>query len=304
MSTPSDDTVDGLEVEIRSEPSLSSRVEVDLAGVSHAGKRRPNNEDHFVTARFGRFLETIQTNIVSGRLPQRVEEVGVGMLVADGMGGHPAGAQASEMAIHGFLELVLATPDWILRANDDSLVEEIVRRAKQRFEKVNTLLAARAHDDPYLRGLGTTLTAAWSMGTLLFVAHVGNSRAYLYRGNTIHRLTRDHTLAQEFANAGMIASREVAVHRLRHMLTKAVGDIPDTGAPDVQEFQLFDKDCLLLCSDGLTEMVDDRGIEEILSLRADSQALCEQLLEAALQAGGKDNVTVAIAQYRIPACGV
>jgi protein phosphatase len=84
------------------------------------------------------------------------------------------------------------------------------------------------------------------------------------------------------------------------MLTKAMGDIPGTGAPDVQEFELRDKDCLLLCSDGLTEMVDDRSIEDILCLGGDSQTLCEQLLDAALQAGGKDNVTVAIAQYRIP----
>jgi serine/threonine protein phosphatase PrpC len=301
MSTPNDDTVDGLALDFPTSPPFSSLVDVDLAGLSHRGKRRPNNEDHFVTARFGRFLETIHTNVASG--PRRVEEAGVGVLVADGMGGHPAGAQASEMAIHGFLELVLATPDWIFRPDDDALLEEIVRRAKRRFEKVNSLLTARAQEDPYLKGLGTTLTAAWSLGKTLLVAHVGNSRAYLHRGNVLHRLTRDHTLAQELANAGAVHPREVAGHRLRHILTKAVGDIPGTGSPDVQEFQLQDDDCLLLCSDGLTEMVDDRGIEEILSARSESQTLCDQLLDAALQAGGKDNVTVVIAQYRIPASG-
>ncbi len=283
-----------------SEPTLTVTAEVDLAGLSHPGKRRANNEDHFLVARFGRFLETLDTNLVGGVSRRYVQEIGYGMLVSDGIGGHAAGEQASELAITELLDLVLTTPDWIFRTDDDQLLEEIIRRTKQRFAEVSSRVAARAYEDPNLKGLGATLTVGWSLGKDLLLAHVGDSRAYLFRRRTLHRLTRDHTLAQALLEQGVLNSDQAASHRLRHVLTQALGDVEGYGPPDVQKVALIDGDCLLLCSDGLTDMVADERIAAILAADIKAQSLCEELVAAALDAGGFDNITVTVARYRFP----
>lgn len=279
---------------------FSSLVKVDVAGQSHAGKVRPNNEDHFLIARFGRYLETLQTNVKAGDIPARAEERGFGMLVADGIGGHAAGEIASDLAISTFVDLVLSTPDWILRLTDDSFTEEVTRRAKERFDQVNAVLAARGQADPRLTGLGTTLTAAWSHGKDLFIGHVGDSRVYHFRKQKLHRLTRDHTLAQALADQGVIDQQEVARHRLRHVLTNALGDRAAEIHTDIGHCTLEDCDCLMLCSDGLTDMVDEAKIAEIIGTGEPAEQVCGRLVAAALDGGGKDNVTVIVARYRIP----
>src|SRR5262249_43771620 len=134
---------------------FSALVQVDVSGLSHAGKVRPNNEDHFYVARYGRFLETLATNVPELRKTSRMEETGYGALVADGMGGHVAGEVASKLAITTFLNLVLGTPDWIMRLDDEHLPHEIKRRAAERFGQVQAVMAEHALEDPKLQGLGT-----------------------------------------------------------------------------------------------------------------------------------------------------
>src|SRR5262245_18853318 len=168
-----------------------ARLQVDLAGLSHQGKVRPRNEDHFLTARFGRFLEPIQTNLEPGVLHLGFEEAGYAALLADGMGGAAAGDVASQLAITTLVDLVQSTPDWILRV-DEAYAQQIIQRARRRAGQVQSALQAEAVADPALRGFGTTLTLAWSLGTDLFIAHVGDSRAYRLRGGSLARLTRDH----------------------------------------------------------------------------------------------------------------
>ena len=168
---------------------------VDVAGLTDCGNRRSNNEDHFLISRFGRFLETLDTNLAPPEAAFHEEEIGYGLLVADGMGGHAGGEVASKLAISTLINLALATPDWILRLDDDAFMQEVMRRAKERWGKINTALTDHAEADPSVKGLGTTLTLAWSLGKNLVVAHVGDSRAYLYRRQRLHRLTHDHTFA-------------------------------------------------------------------------------------------------------------
>jgi protein phosphatase len=277
---------------------LSAIVQADIAGLSHPGSVRPNNEDHFLVIRFGRFLESLGTNLPADHVSSRFEDTGYGMVVADGMGGHAAGEEASKLAITRLMDLVLATPDWILRADDPIYAEEIMRRASERFEQVDQALAEQAADDPKLRGFGTTMTLAATVGRDLFIAHIGDSRAYLFRGGKLHQLTRDHTLVREMYEAGIISRAEAATHHLRHALTRHLG--PDGSAkPDVEKLALDDGDTLLLCSDGLNEMVPNDQISDILAGVAASGTLCERLIDRALEAGGKDNVTVIVAQYRI-----
>ena len=276
----------------------TSGVRVDIAGLSHPGNLRPNNEDHFLVVRFGRFLESLVTNLPGDQVPSRFEEEGYGMAVADGMGGHAAGEEASRLAITTMLNEVLSAPDWILRADDPSLAAEIMRRAADRFEKIAHVLAQEEADDSQLHGFGTTMTFAASVGRNVFIAHIGDSRAYVFRQGTLHQLTRDHTLVREMYEAGEITLDQAATHRMRHALTRNLG--PHRGAkPDVQELALEDGDRLLLSSDGLHEMVSDEGIAAVLAEGAASHTICQRLIDLALAAGGKDNVTAIVAQYHI-----
>lgn len=278
----------------------SCAVHVDIAGLSHQGKVREKNEDHFLVVRFGRFLEALETNLPANQVPARYEESGYGLALADGMGGHAAGDHASRLAITTFLNLILSAPDWILNADDPDRAEEIMRRAGERFEQVDRALAEQADKDPQLRGFGTTMTFAASVGRMLFIAHTGDSRAYLYRRRKLHQLTRDHTLAGELYEAGQITRDEAARHHLRHVLTRNLG--ADRGArPDLQKVTLDDGDCLLFCSDGLSDMVGPESIAAVLSVDVPSKTACTQLIDLALNAGGKDNVTAIVARYQIDA---
>jgi protein phosphatase len=282
-------------------PPFSSLVRVDLAGLSHPGKVRTNNEDHFFIGRFGRFFEPLQSNLPPDEMPERSEEVGYGMVVADGMGGHRAGEVASRLAIVTFINRALHTPDWILRLDDEMFAKEVQFRATERLGQVKEILAEKAQADPRLHGFGTTITLAVSLGRDLMVVHVGDSPVYLFRREKLHRLTRDHTLAQALADRGLIAQREVAVHRLRHVLTRVLGDQEREVEPDVQQFLLEEGDCLLLCTDGLSEMLKDEAIAGILGAGRSAEETCQQLVAAALEAGGKDNVSVVVARYQFPA---
>ena len=280
--------------------SPPSAVQVDIAGLSHPGKVRPRNEDHFLVVRIGRFLETLETNLSADEVPARFEQCGYGLAVADGMGGHAGGDQASRLAITTFLNLAMSAPNWILNADDPGCAEEIMRRAAERFEHVDRTLAEHADKDPQLRGFGTTMTFALSIGRSLFIAHTGDSRAYLYRGGTLHQLTRDHTLAGELYEAGEITGDQAARHHLRHVLTRNLGG-DRGGTPDLQKVTLEDGDSILFCSDGLSEMVSAAQISAVLAADAPAKTACTTLVDLALEAGGKDNVTVIVARYRVGA---
>jgi protein phosphatase len=280
-------------------PRPTRPVRVDVGALSDVGKVRARNEDHYLVARFGRSLEVVLTNMPAGEVPARAEDGGYAFLVADGMGGHAGGDEASRLAIRSCVQLVLAVPDWILRINDD-VAEEVMRRAAERYREVNAALAARASSEPRLCGMGTTLTMAWGLGDELFLAHVGDSRAYVHRRATLYRVTRDHTLAQAMAEDGLIGEEEAATHRLRHVLTRCLGRDDEAARPEIQRLRLADGDALLLCSDGLTEMVPEDKIAEVLAGGLAAQDACRRLVELALQGGGKDNVTVITARYRFP----
>jgi protein phosphatase len=281
----------------RTSHSLSRLVQVDVAGLSDAGKVRARNEDHFFVARVGRFLEFLQTNLPINQIPSRAEDIGYGMAVADGMGGRAAGEEASRLALKTLVALALSTPDWIFLADDPAFADEIMRRASERYGKIDRTLANEAAAHPGLTGFGTTMISAVNVGSRLIVAHVGDSRAYLLRKGTLHQLTKDHTLARTLYEAGQITSDEVATHHLRHVLTQNLGG--NRAIADVQKLAVQNGDRLLLCSDGLTDMVPDDQIAELLAEGKTSQEICQRLVDQALVAGGQDNVTVVVAQYRI-----
>lgn len=278
---------------------FSSLVRADLAALSHAGKVRPNNEDHYLVARTGRRLEVLRTNLPDGDLPVRAEETGYGLVVADGMGGEEGGEVASRMAIRTLFNLICHTPDWILRFDDDR-AEETLRRAADHYRTIDAAISDHAESDPRLARMGTTMTLAYSVGAELLVVNAGDSRAYLFRDGQLRQLTRDHTLAQKLVERGELTKEEAAFTRLRHVLTSALGRTGGDVQVDVQRWPLVDGDCLLLCTDGLTDMVPDEQIAEALGRSRTSDETCQTLVEMALERGGKDNVTVVVARYRFP----
>jgi serine/threonine protein phosphatase PrpC len=277
---------------------LSARVRVEFGSASHTGLVRRTNEDSFMVGRVERSLQTLASNLPPGYGPDRFDEVSYGMLVADGLGGMKGGEVASRLAVVTFVNLVLHTPDWIMRVGNDE-ADRVMDRIAERYQKIGAALAERATEDAALSQMATTLTLACSSGDELFVGHVGDSRAYLLRDGTLIRLTRDHTYAQELADAGKIPQRDVERHRLRHVLTRALGSRGGDVEVEVTRIGLVDGDQLLLCTDGLTGMLTESTIAALIAGRPVQEA-CDTLIEAALAGGGGDNVTVVLAGYHFP----
>jgi protein phosphatase len=215
------------------------------------------------------------------------------------MGGASAGEVASQIAISTLINLVLHTPDWMMRVGDLE-AKQVMQRMTDRFEVVDAVLRDQAELDPSRAGMGTTMTLALSVGHDLFLAHIGDSRAYVLRNGVLHQLTRDHTLVQGLVELGVIQPEEAGTHRLKHVLTRVLGTKPEHMGAEVQRVLLADGDQLLLCTDGLTDMVSAATIEAGLRDSPSSEAACRFLVDKALESGGRDNVTIVVARYRIP----
>ena len=277
-------------------PPFSSPAHFEVAGLSDPGKVRPRNEDHFIVARIGRYLETVLSTLPPGEVPQRAEESGYAMVIADGMGGHAGGELASRMALSGLVKLALAMPDWIFRI-DETVASSATQRSKRRFRDLHSLLLDYARRDPDFRGMGTTLTAVRILGRHLQIVHVGDSRAYLLREERLSRLTRDHTYVQLLIDSGELSKEEAARYSARHLLVNALGGLNEEVEVDVDHLKVASGDRLLLCTDGLTDLVDDDTIRQVLIECRESAEACRRLVDVALERGGKDNVTVVVASY-------
>jgi protein phosphatase len=238
------------------------------------------------------------SNLPEGDVPSRFDDSGYALMVADGMGGAAGGEVASRMAISTLVNVFLDVPDWIMKP-DDERAEEVMRRAALYYQQVDSALAEHVKQKPELSGMGTTMTVGYSLGAELFLVHVGDSRAYLSRGAELRQLTHDHTHVQEMADAGFISREEVATHRLRHVLTNVLGGHGQVDV-DVHRLQLVDGDRLLLCTDGLTDLVDDAKIAEVLARHPGPREATRELVDQALDRGGNDNVTVVLANYSVP----
>jgi len=274
----------------------SQVARVDISAMTHVGHVRANNEDNFFVAKATRALETVLTSLPAGDVPERADEINHVMVVADGMGGHAAGEVASRLAISSLVGLALDIPDWIFRV-DDEHAPEMEERAREIVQQVGSLVFERGREDAALRGMGSTLTCARSCGRDLWIIHVGDSRAYLLRAGRLERLTRDHTYAQMLVDAGQLSPDEVAGSGLRHLLTNALGGSARQVYVDVDLLRLEDGDRLLLCSDGLTDCVDDETIAATLAGGAQASDVCSRLVQLALDGGGRDNVTVIVARF-------
>jgi PPM family protein phosphatase len=270
------------------------RFSVEWGGLTHKGLVRANNEDCFFLGRFDRMLQPVLTN-----LPDSVEQcwhydAGFGVIVADGMGGEAAGEVASHTAVSTLIDLAVATPDWIMRYDDPSLVDEVIRRTEARIRQVDDLLQAIGRSQPRLAGLGTTITILALLPPHGLIVHVGDSRAYLMREGQLRQLTRDHTMAQQLADAGLIDPRDVPRHPTRNVLTSAAGHGGGLLTVDAHRLRVNSGDQILLCTDGLTGMLGDEDIAGVLAGPESAAGACQTLVDRALERGGRDNVTVVL----------
>jgi protein phosphatase len=268
---------------------------VETYGMTDRGRVRPRNEDQFLTAILSKALQIQQTSIPQSRM-QYSEERGYLFVVADGVGGHQGGEQASALAVDSIERFVLNTLKWFLHlrgVEGQTLLEEFFAALQQ--ADANIYQEARRH--PELWGMGTTLTMAYSLNRDLFVAHVGDSRCYLFHQGELGQVTHDHTLVQELVRHGAIPAEEASHHRLRHVITNVLGSTEPGVMPEVHKVRLEAGDVILLCSDGLTEMLSDEEITAVLGTVPDIRPACERLIALANDKGGKDNVTVVLARY-------
>lgn len=276
-------------------PPFSSRVNVDFYGMTDKGYVRTRNEDHFLIVRAGRAVETVLTSLTDEEtMPGELyEEAGYGMIVADGVGGVVGGEVASRQAIYTLLGLALHTPDWHFRwgAKEKNAV---MFRMRDRFRRVNAALLRDAAIHVSRGGMWTTMTAALTHGTDLVIGHIGDSRAYLLHGGQLIKLTHDHR-----EGAG-VAETDPLMRELSGVLNDALGSPEGECDPQVDDYLLSDGDQLLLCTDGLTDMVDDTEIELVLNTAANAKSACQSLIDLSLNNGGRDNVTVIVARYSIP----
>jgi protein phosphatase len=267
-------------------------VSVEFGALSHPGLVRTNNEDHYVVIERKRTRTVLQTNLPPGLL-QPADDVGYILAVADGMGGAAFGELASMMALRSGWDQGPSAIKWTWIVTDKE-VEDFRQRLEVVFQRMDQTIRDIAEADPSRAGMGTTLTAAYTVGPEAFIGHVGDSRAYLFHAGRLIQLTRDQTLAQQFLDQGLPAARS-----WYHMLTSCLGGPERSLKVEFHHFHVGDGDQLLLCSDGLSDMVRGEDISRILGQGCRPQEKVQALVDLALEHGGKDNVTVVLGQYRL-----
>jgi len=246
---------------------------IHSAALSDTGRKRQTNQDsHLANPSSGLYL------------------------VADGLGGHAAGAVASRLtvsSIDDFVSLVSASAEvsWPFGYNLQISFEQNALRTAVMLANLKVCHSAEERED--CSGMGSTLVALWVRGDAAFWTHVGDSRIYRLRSGEFRQLSEDHSLVQEQLRRGIITAEEVRHHTLKNVVTRAIGT-RDPLEVNVQQQTLRTGDCYLLCCDGLTDVVPPEQIQSLMGSGQDLEGSCRALVEAANEAGGEDNITVVL----------
>jgi serine/threonine protein phosphatase PrpC len=271
-------------------------LKVRSFGLTDPGTVRDTNQDQFLIGVLRKALEVQQTSLPQQPKVQHACDQGYLFVVADGMGGQAGGETASALAIDSVETFMLETLKWFFQFKGKE-EDKVLAEFHSALGQANARVLTEAAKHPNLRGMGTTLTLAYSLNDLLFVAHVGDSRCYLCRQKTLYRLTRDHTLVQDMVRVGSLLAEDADQHRLRHVITNVVGGDSAEVKVEVHKVHLEADDAVLLCSDGLTNMLADEEIARILQAEVDPERACRRLVGRANEEGGQDNITVMLARY-------
>jgi protein phosphatase len=249
---------------------------------------RSRNEDHHAVIRRTRSCEIVHTNLPADSCSFPQDEAYC-LMVADGIGGAAFGDVASQLALQTVFELAGRATSWIMKFSDLH-AQDIRERVDAYTEQIEAKFREYGVEDPDSRGMGTTLTAAMLLPPHAVFVHIGDSRAYLYRGDRLHQVTRDQTMAQAMLDAGTAPED---ARRFGNLLMNSLGSDTKHSPAEVIHVELEAADRLLLCTDGLSDMVDDATIAAALSV-GEPQPTCDRLVKLALDRGGLDNVTVVL----------
>jgi protein phosphatase len=234
-------------------------------GMSDVGLVRKHNEDYYA-----------------------IDETQGLFIVADGLGGHEGGEIASKLATETIVEFFKEIPKKNL---DDSSIDGKINEA---IQKAHQAILNLFHQDKSLKGMGTTIVLAlFKPPHSFYIANIGDSRAYLFRNQKMELITQDHSVVAQLVQQGKITPDEARTHRLRNIVTQAIGIDLNMGCYK-RKISAKDEDTIILCSDGLWDMLSDETIKEICFKEREPKQLCSNLIESAKQAGGRDNITVVI----------
>jgi protein phosphatase len=263
---------------------------LDVFGMSDVGKRRPRNEDHFLVATLGRSLHLQFTNMGDARALDQFNAIaGHLLVVADGVGGAGGGDLASGTAVAALADYLAPTTGCCYSFDPDEeheFIEQLEAAVAAADERV------RQHS-PSGKGPATTLTLLLVIGDRAYSVHVGDSRGYHYRGPRLRQFTRDQTMGELMMDEGVMSEEQVEKSGLQNVLSGALGNM---FTPSVGLLDLDAGDAVVLCTDGLTKHVSDDEIKRVIESAPTAQAAVEQLVQAALDGGGSDNVTVIVAR--------
>jgi protein phosphatase len=294
MSFSDDETLDEFKpLEVQDPVSVQSFQEasVDIGAVTHRGAVRSRNEDQFAVVRRSRTSEVMACSLPDDELTRDQDEAWL-LVVADGLGGQVSGQIASATAIRSVLRFASELSSWIMRPLG-GLREDLEERIGLYCEAINRDMQAQVEANPKLAGMATTLTSVYLFGTNAVITNVGDSRSYLIRNDELRQITNDHTLAQQLKEHGLPAE---VTHAYRNVLTRC---FDTTGKPanfDLFHMNLQLGDRLLLCSDGLTDMVSDKDLLRIIQASDSTAEACRMLAATALRNGGRDNITIVLVQ--------
>ncbi len=271
----------------------SEELGYEFGAASHAGLRRRENQDHYLVMRRTRTQQLLLSNVPTEELTLPTDET-YGMAVADGMGGAGQGELASRLAIREAWDLAGRATSWVMKLRDLNS-QELTERVEGFVYMMQQAFVHEFETNPNFVNSGTTWTSAYLVSAFAILAQIGDSPSFLWRDGTFRRITTDHTIEQEFIAAGV--APEIA-GKYSHMLTRCLRYDALKDRPDVYHVRLRPGDQLLLCTDGLTDMVAENTIAECVDAAATAQVACDSLVQLALNAGGKDNVTAVLARAR------
>jgi len=267
--------------------------EIDVFGLTHAGKVRSTNQDHFLICSLRRQVHVHSTSLPDTSRWPAAERLAFLAMVADGVGSSAQGGEASRLALEGITEFVTQSMKAYYASDvvDDAGFSSVLQQAAMQVHK-HVLEQAKA--DPSGRSMATTLTLFLGVWPRAYLLQLGDSRCYLMRDGTLTQITRDQTMAQELVDQGVLTRTEAPRTRWAHVLSSAIGG--HQTAPVVTRVESAWNQVILLCSDGLTKHVPDERIAEQLRAMTSAEQACKALLEDGLADGGSDNITIVVAR--------
>ena len=265
--------------------------EIDVFGLSHTGKVRAQNQDHFLLATIHKRVQIVQTNLTEQqRLPMEDERLAFIAMIADGVGGAEGGEEASATALEVAMQYMARSTDCYYQADGGD--EHFINTLQDAAMRSHQAVIDRAREVVGGRPMATTLTLWMGVWPFYYLLQVGDSRCYLFREGELTQISRDQTIAQDLLDQGIFTRAMAARSQYSNVLSSAIGG--DEAVPVVTRMRADWKSIHLLCTDGLTKHVSDDTIRERLSSMTSSRQVCEQLLEDALAGGGTDNISIIV----------